>query len=186
MPTTLLKGPFTVADYHRLAEVGILHEDDRVELLDGQVVVMSPIGPRHAGCVDRLNRLLVRAVGDLAVVRVQNPVVLGRSAEPEPDLALLRPPIERYATAHPRPHDVTLVIEVADTSLEYDRGIKLPLYAAAGIPEAWLVDLEGERILLYRSPGPDGYAEVVTASRGESISPAELPGAVMDVGMILG
>jgi Uma2 family endonuclease len=186
MPTTLLKGPLTVADYHRLAEVGILHEDDRVELLDGQVVVMSPIGPRHAGCVDRLTRLLSRLAAEAAVVRVQNPVVLGDWAEPEPDLALLRPPIERYAAAHPRPADVMLVIEVADSSLDYDREVKLPLYAAAGIPEVWLVDLEGGKILLYRSPGPDGYGDVVTACRGQTISPAELPGAVMDAGEILG
>jgi Uma2 family endonuclease len=186
MHTTLLKGPFTVADYHRLAEVGILGEDDRVELLEGQVVVMSPIGPRHAGCVDRLTRLLSRLVGNAAIVRVQNPVVLGQRAEPEPDLALLRPPIERYAAAHPQPADVMLVIEVADSSLDYDREVKLPLYAAAGIPEVWLVDLEGERILLYRSPGPDGDAEAIAASRGESISPLGLPGIVMDVGEILG
>ena len=175
-----------MADYHRLAEVGILHEDDRVELLDGQVVVMSPIGPRHAGCVDRLTRLLSRLAAEKAVVRVQNPVVLADSAEPEPDLALLRPPIERYAAAHPRPEQVLLVIEVADSSLAYDRDVKLPMYAAAGIPEVWLVDLEGERILLFRSPRPDGYAEVITASRGNSIAPLELPRSVMDVGEILG
>ena len=175
-----------MADYHRLAEVGILHEDDRVELLDGQVVVMSPIGPRHAGCVDRLTRLLSRAVGDLAVVRVQNPVVLGESAEPEPDLALLCPPIERYAAAHPQPEEVLLVIEVADSSLAYDRDVKLPLYAAAKIPEAWLVDLEGERILLFRSPRPEGYAETTTASRGEKITLPGLSKTVVDVSEILG
>jgi Uma2 family endonuclease len=186
MQPTLLEGPFTVAEYHRLAELGILHEDDRVELLDGKVVVMTPIGPRHAGCVDRLTRLFSLRASDLAAVRVQSPVVLGERAEPEPDVSLLRLPIERYASAHPRPVDVMLIIEVADTSLDYDRDVKLPLYASAGIPEVWLVDLEGERITLHRAPGPDGYRDVTTASRGHSITPRLLPDGTLAVDEILG
>jgi Uma2 family endonuclease len=186
MPKRLLEGPFTVADYHRLAELGILHEDDRVELLDGQVVMMTPIGPRHAGCVDRLTRLFSRQAADFAVVRVQNPVVLGERAEPEPDVSLLQLPIERYAGTHPQPIDVLLVIEVAETSLDYDREVKLPLYASAGIPEVWLVDLEGERITLHRAPGPDGYGDVTTASRGDSITPLLLPDGTLAVDEILG
>jgi Uma2 family endonuclease len=186
MHPTLLKGPFTVAEYHRLAELGILHEDDRVELLQGQIVVMSPIGPRHAGCVDRLTRSFSRRTADLAVVRVQNPVVLGERAEPEPDVSLLRPPIERYTNAHPRPADVMLIVEVADSTLDYDRDVKLPLYASAGIPEVWLVDLGGERITLYRDPGPDGYRDVATASRGDSITPRLLPHVSLAIDEILG
>ncbi|MDH3292605.1 MAG: Uma2 family endonuclease [Gemmatimonadota bacterium] len=186
MPVSLLEGPFTVADYHRLAELGILHEDDRVELLNGQVIVMGPIGPRHAGCVDALNRLLSRLVGDFGIVRVRNPVVLGHRAEPEPDLAILRPRADWYRGSHPRPNDVLLVVEVADTSLEYDRDVKLPLYAAASIPEVWLVDLDGERIEAYRAPGSEGYGDLVTASRGETLSALHLAGLTLGVDEILG
>jgi Uma2 family endonuclease len=186
MHTPLLEGPFTVADYHRLAEVGILGEDDRVELLDGQVVVMSPIGPRHAGCVDRLNRLLSRLVGDLAIVRVQNPIVLSPRTEPEPDLSLLSPPIERYSAAHPRPTDVMLVIEVAESSLAYDRDVKLPRYAAAGIPEVWLVNLEAERVEVHRQPSPSGYQETFHAVRGDTLTVDNLMRAEIPISPILG
>jgi Uma2 family endonuclease len=113
-------------------------------------------------------------------------VVLGDNAEPEPDLALLRTPITRYTNAHPRPADVLLVIEVADTSLAYDREVKLPLYAANGIPEAWLVDLTGDRIEVHRGPGPDGYREVRLATRGETITPINLPGIDINVDDVLG
>lgn len=118
MAVRLLKGAFTVDDYHRLAELGILGEDDRVELLDGQVVEMTPIGPEHAGCVDSLTRLLSRSASDVAIVRVQGPVVLQEHAELQPDLAVLKPRADAYRVAHPRPGDILLVIEVADTSLE--------------------------------------------------------------------
>jgi Uma2 family endonuclease len=186
MPTTLLKGPFTVADYRRLAEVGILGEDDRVELLDGQVVVMTPVGPRHAGCVNRLADLLWRIAGGGVTVSIQNPVVLGERREPQPDVAVLKRRTDGYATTHPTAGDILLLIEVAESSLDVDRDRKIPLYAAAGVPEVWLVDLEGGRILLNRSPSPDGYAEVLTASPGETVAPVELPDAVMEVGEILG
>src|SRR6266498_3300178 len=167
MSVRLLKGPFTVDDYHRLAELGILGEDDRVELLDGQIVEMTPIGPDHAGCVDALNRLLSRLVGDTGIVRVQNPLVLSSEWEPQPDLVVLRPRADGYRKAHPGPEDVLLVIEVADTSLESDREVKLPRYAVAGIPEVWLVALANDRIEVYRQPAPDGYREVRTLSRGD-------------------
>jgi Uma2 family endonuclease len=186
MRLSLLEGPFTVADYHRLADLGILHEDDRVELLNGQVAVMSPIGPRHAGCVDALNRLLSRVVSELGIVRVQSPVVLGFRAEPEPDVSVLRPRADCYRLSHPSPEDVLLLIEVADTSLEYDRDVKLPLYAAARIPEVWIVDLEAERITLCRAPSQDGYGDVTNASRGETISAQLLPGVTLTVDDILG
>jgi Uma2 family endonuclease len=172
-----LEGPFTVAGYHRLAELGILHEDDRVELLNGQVVVMSPIGPRHAGCVKMLNRLLLG---------VQDPLILSERAEPEPDLAVLAPRPDGYRRAHPRPEEVFLVIEVADSSLDRDHVRKIPLYAAAGIPEVWVVDLEGDVITLHRTPSPNGYGEITAASRGETISPHLLPHVSLAVDEILG
>ncbi len=185
MAVTLLRGPFTVDDYHRLAECGILGEHDRVELIDGQVVEMSPIGPRHAAGVDRLTRLLSRSAAQSAVVRVQNPLTLEPRAEPQPDVALLRLPIERYAEAHPRPDDVRLVIEVADTSAEYDREVKIPLYARAGIPEAWLVNLPSEGIEVYRQPSPRGYTEVRTG-RGDTLTPLFIQAITLEVDDILG
>ena len=182
----VLKGPFTVEDYHRLAEVGVLGEDDRVELLDGQIVEMTPIGPEHAGCVDALTRLLSRLVGDAGVVRVQNPLVLGSRWEPQPDLALLRPRADGYRAAHPGPGDVLLVIEVADTSLESDRDVKLPLYAAAGIPEAWLVDLEHDVIEVQREPGPEGYREVRALRRGDTVAALLVPTGPISVDEVVG
>ena len=147
---------------------------------------MSPIGPRHAACVDRLTRLLSRIAAHSAVVRVQNPLTLESRAEPQPDLALLRLPIERYAEAHPRPDDVLLVIEVADASAEYDRDVKIPLYARAAIPEAWLVHLPGDMIEVYRRPNPHGYADVRTARRDDTLTPLALEGIALEVSHILG
>jgi Uma2 family endonuclease len=133
---------FTVHDYHRMAEAGILHEDDRVELIEGEVVEMTPIGGRHASCVAELTWLLSRQIGDELRLCVQNPVRLGEHGEPQPDLAVIR--ARDYKGSLPGPEDVMLLIEVADTSLSYDREVKLPLYARAGIAEAWLVDLSEE------------------------------------------
>jgi Uma2 family endonuclease len=186
MAMRLLKGPFTVEDYHRLAELGILGEDDRVELLDGQVVEMTPIGPEHAGCVDVLTGLLSRLVGDTAIVRVQNPLVLAPRWEPQPDIAVLKPRADRYRTAHPGPGEVLLVIEVADTALESDREVKLPRYAAAGIPETWFVDLEQAVIEIHRQPGPGGYGEVQAMRRGDAIEPLLLPTGGISVDDVLG
>jgi Uma2 family endonuclease len=159
MSTAVERYRFTVDEYYKLAEAGVLSEDSRVELIEGEIVMMTPIGRRHAACVDRLNRLLVHAVGESAIVRVQNPVRLGDRSEPEPDLALLRPRDDFYAEREPGPADALLIVEVADSSLAYDRGVKLPLYARAGVAETWIVDL-GERVIeVHRSPGPQGYAE---------------------------
>ena len=177
---------FTVDEYHRMAEAGVFHEDDRLELIDGLVVEMSPIGPRHSACVDRLTRRLSQQVGDRAIVRVQSPIVLGPDAAPQPDLALLRPPIERYAHAHPQGPDILVVIEVADTSALYDRSVRLPLYARAGIPEAWLVDLAGNAVSVCRRAGSNGYGETVTVTRGETLRPLLLPGVAVAVDEILG
>ncbi|PYO70307.1 MAG: Uma2 family endonuclease [Gemmatimonadetes bacterium] len=177
---------FSVDEYHRMAQAGLFDEDDRIELLDGQIVEMSPIGPGHAGCVDVLTRLLSRLVGDRALLRVQNPIRLGRDSEPQPDVALLVPRADAYRTAHPQPEHVLLVIEVADTSLEHDRDVKIPLYAAAGIPEVWLVNLPGDVVALYRDPSPQGYATVRTAGRGDTLTPHRLPGVTLRVDDILG
>lgn len=136
-----MKRRFTVREYYRMAQAGILTKDDRVELLEGEIVEMAPIGPRYAGAVDRLTELFVRNFAGAALTRVQNPIHLDEHTEPQPDLALLRPRADFYTTGHPTPEDILLVVEIAETSADVDRDVKMPLYARSGIPEAWLVDL---------------------------------------------
>lgn len=177
---------FTVDDYHRMVDAGILREDDRVELLDGEVVEVSPIGPHHARCVDLLNRLFVRGVGDRAIVRVQGPIGLSSISEPEPDVALLRYGASGYGDAHPTPPQVLLLIEVSDTTLAYDRGRKLPAYARAGIAETWIVNLAEDQIEIHREPRGERYAGCRTARRGETIAPLAFPDLTLDVTAILG
>jgi Uma2 family endonuclease len=186
MVLPVFKGPFTLDAYHRLGELGVLDEDDRVELLDGQIVEMTPIGAAHAACVNRLNALLSRLLGSDTCVSVQNPVVLAERWEPHPDLAVLHRAGGLSGAWLPGPQDVLLVIEVADTSLERDRDVKIPRYAAAGIPEAWLVDLVGDSITVCRGPGPDGYREIGTVTRGDTLQPLRLPGVALSADEILG
>jgi Uncharacterized protein conserved in cyanobacteria len=168
-----------------MGEAGVFGEDDRVELLDGQIYAMSPIGSEHAACVDRLTKLFVLHTGENAIVRVQNPVWLNETSEPEPDLALLSPRDDDYAARHPRPDEVILVVEVADTSAAFDRNAKRPLYARAGIPEFWIIDLAEDRIEVHRAPQDDEYTEKQHVEGGQSISvqalPALDPVAVQDV-----
>jgi Uma2 family endonuclease len=185
MALPLLRGPFTVDAFQRLAELGVLREDDRVELIAGQVVEMTPIGDSHASCVRRLNRVFARHLLEVAVIDVQNPVVLGAHDAPQPDLALLRPRADAYPR-HPRATDMLLVIEVADTSLAYDRDIKIPLYARAGIPEAWLVDVSAGQIQVYREPAGGEYASVRSVSRGDGITPLHFPNVTLSADEILG
>jgi Uma2 family endonuclease len=178
---------FTVAEYHRMGEAGILDEDDQVELLDGEIVEMTPIGPRHASVVDRMTRLFSRLVGDGAVVRVQSPIDLGVSnSEPQPDVTLVHLRWDFYAAAHPAPEDVLLVVEIMDASAERDRGLKLPLYARAAIREVWLVDLGAERIEVYRQPEACGYRQTRLLRRGESTTIEALPDLGIRVDEVLG
>jgi Uma2 family endonuclease len=165
--------------YHRLGEARILGEDDRVELLDGQLVDMSPIGPRHALAVDALNELLLPAVAGRAVVRIQNPIALDDGTEPNPDIALVRRPWHGYPNTHPRPADVFLLIEVADTSLKTDRGAKLELYARAGIREFWIVDLTTDGVFVHRNPGSDGYGSVTRVESSGALDIKDLPGVAI-------
>ncbi|TVR57587.1 MAG: Uma2 family endonuclease [Gemmatimonadales bacterium] len=185
MPPTLTTRRFTVDEYYRMAEAGILGVGERVELIDGEIVQMAAIGSRHAGCVKRLLRLFVRGVGDRAIVQVQDPVRLSDLSEPQPDLAVLRPRTDDYTTAHPGPDDVLLVVEVADATVEVDRGTKAPLYAAAGIGEYWLVDLPHDEIQVFRTPTPDGYRDVRSYRRGDVLRPSALPGMGVPVADIL-
>lgn len=176
---------FSVEDYHRMAEAGILGEDDRVELLDGELVEMTPIGSPHAGVVNHLNRTLVRAVGDRAVVAVQNPIALDPSSEPQPDLALLRSRSDFYRSAHAEPPDVLLLVEVADTSVAFERRVKVPLYARAGVAECWIVDLPGEVVETHRDPAGGRYRVVERLGPGARVAPASLPDVGIDVGDLL-
>jgi len=178
--------PFTVDDYHRMAETGILCKDDRVELLEGQIVAMSPIGNVHQACVDRLNRLFIKACGDEAIVRIQGSVVLNDRTQPQPDVALLRPRESFYADGAPGPGDILLLVEVCDSSVDKDLRIKMPLYARVGVSEFWLVDIPQSRIDIYRTPTPDGYADTRTAHLGDTISPAAFPDVSFTVASIFG
>src|SRR6266571_1203864 len=185
MAVRLLQGPFTVDDYQRLAELGVLREHDRVELIAGQVVAMTPIGDRHASCVRRLNRLLSRALLDVAIIDVQDPVVLSEHDAPQPDVALLKARADAYLQ-HPRSADTLLVIEVAETSLAYDREVKIPLYARSDIPEVWLVDLPADHIDVYRNPSGGTYADTRSTSRGDTLTPLRFPHVTLRVDDILG
>jgi len=184
--TDLARRRFTAEEYERMGTTGILGEDDRVELLDGEIVRMTPIGPVHAGVVNRLTRLLVQRLGERAVVTVQNPIRITPYSEPQPDLALLRPRPDFYQLAHPEPSDVLLVIEVADSSITIDRTLKIPVYALAEIPEVWLVDLAGRRVLVNREPKGDGYTRNDTAGPGDTLHPAAFDDIALAVEEILG
>ncbi|MFC7738705.1 Uma2 family endonuclease [Roseomonas sp. GCM10028921] len=176
----------TVAEFHRMGEVGIIAERDRVELIEGELVSMSPIGSQHLGAVNALTRLLVTAVGDRGIVSVQNPVRLDDRTEPEPDVAVLRPRDDEYRTATPTAEDVLLIVEVADTSLDYDRAVKQPLYASHGIPELWIVDLAGRLVEVCREPAGDGYASVRRIGPDGTLEAAFLSGVSLPVGAVLG
>lgn len=170
MTVQLARKLFTVADYDQMIETGILGEDDRVELLNGEIVPMSPIGSRHAACVNRLNKILVGLTGERGIVSVQNPVKLGDLSEPEPDLAVLAPQDDFYEQESPTPEDVYLLIEVADTSAVHDRTVKVPLYAQGGVPEVWLVDLEAGHVDAFRRPSASGYLLRQRYLSGQTVS----------------
>lgn len=186
MATQIERRRFTVDEYHRMVEAGILTEGDRVELIEGEIVAMSPIGGRHAACVRRLVRLLERQLGAEALVDSQNPIRIDPDGEPQPDVAVLRPQQDYYEHEHPRPADVFLVVEVAETSLAYDRQIKLPIYATAEIPEAWLVDLAGQTLERHTDPREGAYLQLARAGPGDTLASIALPLASLDVDAVLG
>lgn len=177
---------FTRDDYYRMAEAGILTEDDRVELLEGEIVRMTPIGKPHASVVDCLTALFSRQLGSRAIVRVQNPIVLNDLSEPQPDVTLLKQRADFYRREHPRPRDILLLVEVIGSEKDYDRSVKLPLYARAGIREVWLVDLLGDAIETHRKPTPRGYRELAQKGRGARIAPAAFPRTFFAVADMLG
>jgi Uma2 family endonuclease len=180
------KRVFNVDEYHRMSEAGILSEDDRVELVDGEILNISPIGSRHVGCVNRLNGLLNQRIAQLALVSIQNPIRIDDYSEPEPDVALLKPRADYYAQSLATVDDVLLIIEVADTSLEYDRSVKLSLYARAGIVEVWLVNLSNDTVEACSQPANGIYQTVRIVKRGETILAEGFPTLVLSAEEILG
>jgi Uma2 family endonuclease len=177
--------PITAAEYYRMGEVGILGPDERVELLNGRIITMPPIGPRHAQTVRSLTRIFERVLGDRAVVSAQLPLDLGPASQPQPDVLLARLPAATYARAHPIPAACPLVVEVSETTLRHDAGEKLQAYARAGVAEYWIVDLVHGRIAMYTEPAGDGYRSQRVAAPGESIRPRAFPDVSIAVDDIL-
>jgi Uma2 family endonuclease len=172
----------SVADFYRLADAGILGEDDRVELLEGQLIAMSPVGVRHALAVDALNDLLSPALTPPARLRVQNPVTLNGDTEPQPDIAVVRRPWRGYPGEHPGPDDIFLLVEVADSSLAFDLGAKRIIYARAGIREFWIVDLTADVVHIHRRPVGDTYTVVDKLAPAATLTIEALPGVAIPAG----
>jgi len=177
---------FSVDEYLRMGEAGILTEDDRVELLDGEIIDMPPVGIPHTGSVNRIGNKLKEQLGTATILSVQNPIRIGDFSLPQPDIALLRPRDDFYANAYATPEDILLLVEVADSSVRYDRDKKLPLYAAAGIVECWLVDIPAHKLVMYREPSAQGYGQVREAHHLESVTPASLPDCAVDLSGLFG
>ncbi len=180
--TEPLRRLFTADEFERMAAAGVFREDERLELIRGEIVEVSPIGPGHGACVDILTKRFVIGVGDRAVVRVQGAARVALDSVPEPDLALLLP--RSYRRANPTPRDILLVVEVAESSLRYDRTEKLQLYASAGIREYWVVSVDDEWLEVYRSPEGNGYRESRRLRRDDAIAPLTFPDVVITVAEI--
>ena len=178
----LVRHRFTVEEFYRLAEVGVLHEDDRIELIDGELIEMAAIGLAHARAIVVLDELAHSMVVRSAQVSVLNPIHLGPRTQPQPDLALNRRRI--YTTTHPTPSDIFLVIEVSDSSLNYDRDIKVPLYAQAGVAEVWIVNLSGRTIERYSAPRDGRYTQIAIAAPGDTLASLSLPAFVVPVAQV--
>lgn len=181
-----LRWQFSVQDFARMGEVGIFTEDDRVELIDGEVIAMSPVGPRHTSLVKRLNALFSRQLANCAIISVQDPIQLTDHTEPLPDLAVLRHRDDFYADAYPRPEDVLLVVEVADSSLTYDLEEKVPRYAQSGIPEVWVLDVERDIIVQYQDSDGQQYRHQQRLQRGEAMPSTHVSQLALSVDDIFG
>ena len=177
---------FTVDEYHRMGEIGILSKDDRVELIEGEIVKMMPIGNRHLGCVNAAATKFTIALAGRAVISVQNPLQLSDLSEPQPDIVVLKPRKDFYRSKRPQMTDSLLAIEVADTSIEYDREVKLGLYAQAGVPEVWIENLEENVLLVYRDVTPKGYKTQLSFPRSAAVSPQAFPDVTFQVKELLG
>ena len=186
MSLQVAKHYFTVEQFERMGEAGIFAEDARLELIEGEIVEMSPIGSRHAACVKRLSMHFSRTLGDKFIISTQDPIHLDDFTQPQPDVALLQPREDFYESAHPKPQDVLLLIEVSDTTVDYDRMVKLPLYAKAGIPEVWIIDLPAELIEIYSVPSEGAYGTWAEVKRSEQARSQTITTLSIPADMILG
>ena len=177
---------FTVQEYHLMGEAGILGEDDWVELIEGEIVQMAAIGTRHASSVKRLIAVFSDLDRRKAIMGAQDPIQLTERTEPQPDVVLLQPRADYYATAHPVPSEVLLLVEVADSTVDNDRNIKVPIYARSLIQEVWLVDLVENCLEVYRQPGPNGYSLMLKFWRGQQVAPLAFPEFEVSIDFILG
>jgi len=186
MQIEAIRRPFTVEEYDRMVEVGILGKEDHVELIEGEILQMSPIGDRHAACVDRAAVLLLPPLVGSSIVRIQGPIRLGDYSKPQPDLILLRYQRDFFASGSPVTQDAHLVIEVSDSSIQYDRGPKLRVYARQGVREVWIEDLTTDRLLVFRDAEGGSYKTQLSLSPGDSIAPQAFPQLVLSVSNLLG
>ena len=184
-PLKIERRLFTIEEYDRFIEAGVLTEDDPVELINGEVVKMSPISGPHAGCVARLSMMFSLQLGQQVVIWTQNPIHIDQYSEPEPDVVVLRYRQDFYTKSLPRPIDVLLLIEVADTSLSYDRRVKVPLYAKVGILEIWVMDVENRLIYVYRNPVNGKYQETLVMKPGDTITPVTFSEILVKVDEII-
>jgi Uma2 family endonuclease len=185
MPAGIERRRFTVDEYERMAESGVFAEDDRLELIEGEILSMSPPGSPHASTVSRATHAFVAGCGSHAIVRIRDPIRLSDFSEPQPDIVLARRRTDFYRSAHPRPADILLVVEIAHTTLRYDRHVKTPLYARNGIAEFWLVDPDAVTVTRHTSPSGDSYARVTMHGHGETLAPEALPDCQVRVGDLL-
>ena len=168
-----------------MVDAGILDEDSRVELIEGEIIEMSPINPPHAGTVAKLTELFLVRLAGKAIVTSQNPFTIGDLSEPQPDVILARYQADYYSRAHPTPQDILLVVEVSQATLRYDRGRKVRLYGAAGVPEYWIVNLVDNTLEVYRQPAADGYSLLQKFKPGDAVAPLAFPDVTLDVAAIL-
>lgn len=186
MNTTLQVHKFTVDEYHKLSDVGLLQEGERVELVGGEIIDMAPIGSKHASCVKRLIHLLTEKLKKRGIVSAQDPIQIEEFSELQPDVALLKYRSDFYAEKHPTSKDVLLLIEVSDSSLEYDKETKIPLYAGAAIQEAWLVNLMENCVEVYSFPSGTGYEVVTKFFHKQIVSPKCFPDMSLAVDQVVG
>jgi Uma2 family endonuclease len=184
--TSVLKRLFTVKEYYRMYESGVFANGERVELIRGEIIKMAAIGRRHAACVDRCNYVFAYKLDKKVLIRIQNPLALDNTSEPEPDVMLLKRKDDFYESGHPQPSDVFLLIEVADTTIDSDRELKIPLYAEDGIIEVWLIDINNACIEVYRHPTEQGYQDMQKFYHGQNLSILAFPDLSITVDEILG
>ena len=185
MSVQMQKRLFTVQEYHLMGDAGIFGNNERVELIEGEIIEMAAIGKRHAARVDRLARLFSRIPESLVIFRVQNPICLDDKSEPQPDIALVQPRADFYEESLPNSEDILLLVEVSDSTIDYDRDVKVPNYARSGIQEVWLWDLEVNCLEVYRDPTANGYSSMQQFAGGEMVSPLAFPDFEVSVDLIL-